>query len=144
MQPFRMAALFVAILISLPFSVARAADAAGTWLTQKGDARIHVARCGTAMCGTVVWIQDAIDPATGKPPVDDKNPDPAKRNRKIVGIRIFAMAPDGQGGWAGAIYNSDDGQSYAGKLVLRGPDELQVNGCTGAICGGELWHRVRK
>jgi uncharacterized protein (DUF2147 family) len=96
------------------------------------------------MCGTIIWIKDAIDPATGKPPVDDKNPDPAKRNRKIVGLRIFAMAPDGQGNWAGPIYNSDDGQNYAGKLVPRGADQLQVNGCAGALCGGELWTRVGK
>ena len=142
MRPLRTAALIAAFLLG--FAPAKAAEPTGTWLTQKGDARIRVARCGNAMCGTVVWIKDAIDPATGKPPVDDKNPDAAKRNRKILGMRIFAMAPDGQGSWAGGIYNSDDGQTYAGKLVLRGPDELQVNGCAGALCGGEAWHRVGK
>jgi len=142
MRPFRTAALIAAFLIG--GASAQAAEPTGTWLTQKGDARIHVARCGKELCATIVWIKDAIDPATGKPPVDDKNPDPAKRNRKIVGLRIFAMAPDGQGNWAGPIYNSDDGQNYASKLVLRGKDELQVNGCVGALCGGELWRRVGK
>ncbi len=142
MRPFRTAALLAAILLGI--SSAQAAEPTGTWLTQKGDARIHVAHCGKALCATIVWIKDAIDPKTGKPPVDESNPDPAKRNRKIVGLRIFAMAPDGQGNWAGPIYNSDDGQTYAGKLVLRGPDELQVNGCAGALCGGEAWRRIGK
>ena len=99
MRPFRTAALIVTFFLGV--AAAQAAEPTGTWLTQQGDARIHVAHCGNAMCGTVVWIKDAIDPATGKPPVDEKNPDPAKRNRKILGIRIFAMAPDGQGNWAG-------------------------------------------
>ena len=142
MRPFRTAALIAAILLG--FGSAQAAEPTGTWLTQKGDARIHVARCGKELCATIVWIKDAIDPATGKPPVDEKNPDPAKRNRRIVGLRIFAMAPDGQGSWAGPIYNSDDGQNYAGRLALRGADALQVNGCAGALCGGELWSRVGK
>jgi uncharacterized protein (DUF2147 family) len=129
-------------LLMLALAPARAAEPIGTWLTQKADARIHVARCGRALCGTIVWIKDTIDPKTGKPPVDESNPDPAKRHRKIVGLRIFAMNADGQGNWAGGIYNSDDGQTYAGKLVLRGTNELQVNGCAGVLCGGELWRRV--
>src|SRR5581483_11360458 len=96
---------------------AHAAEPTGTWLTQKGDARIRVARCGKALCGTIVWIKDAVDPQTGKPPLDDQNPDPAKRNRRIVGLRIFTMVADAQGGWSGSIYNSDNGQTYTGNLL---------------------------
>jgi uncharacterized protein (DUF2147 family) len=140
MQPFRAAVLLAALLLG-PVS-AHAAEPTGTWLTQKGDAHIRVARCGKALCGTVIWIKDAIDPKTGKPPVDESNPDPAKRNRRIVGLRIFAMAPDGQGTWAGGIYNSDNGQTYAGKLSLRGDGELEVRGCAGVICGAEFWHKL--
>jgi uncharacterized protein (DUF2147 family) len=142
MQPFRLAVILA--LLTLALAPAGAAEPTGIWLTQKADARIHVARCGKAMCGTIVWIKDAIDPQTGRPPIDDMNPDPAKRNHKILGLRIFAMAPDGQGNWAGGIYNSDDGQTYAGKLILRGANEMQVNGCAGVLCGGELWRRVGK
>ena len=142
MRPLRTGALIAAILIGV--ASAKAAEPTGTWLTQKGDARIHVARCGKEMCGTVVWIQDTIDPATGKPPVDDKNPDPGKRNRKILGMRIFSIAKDANGIWAGGIYNSDDGKTYAGKLLTVGDNQLQVNGCAGALCGGELWSRAGK
>jgi uncharacterized protein (DUF2147 family) len=137
-----LAALIAAALIGTP--MAHAAEPTGTWLTEKADARIHVAHCGKALCGTVVWSKDAIDPQTGKPPVDDKNPDPSKRGRKIVGMRIFSMNLDSNGIWAGPIYNSDDGKSYAGRLLMQGDDALQVNGCAGALCGGELWRRVGK
>ncbi|HZT24536.1 MAG TPA: DUF2147 domain-containing protein [Pseudolabrys sp.] len=142
MRLSRMFVLTAALIVSS--TMACATEPTGTWLTQKGDARIRVARCGKALCGTIVWIKDAVDPQTGKPPLDDQNPDPAKRNRRIVGLRIFTMVADAQGGWSGSIYNSDNGQTYTGKLLMRGADELQINGCAGAFCGGEAWRRVGK
>ena len=150
MQGFRAAAASAAVFAALAVTIAdptrvsaASPEPMGTWLTQNADARIRIARCGKAMCGTVVWIKHPIDDATGKPPVDSKNPDPRKRNRKILGLRIFAMTADGQGDWLGAIYNSDDGQTYAGKLVLQGA-QLEVHGCAGALCGSETWRRVGK
>jgi uncharacterized protein (DUF2147 family) len=138
----RFAMLILALTFGIAAAPASAQELTGTWLTQNADAHIRVARCGKAMCGTVVWLRDAIDASTGRPPVDAKNPDPAKRNRKIVGLRIFAMASDGNGGWAGGIYNSDDGQTYNGKLVLRSAQQLEVQGCAGPMCGSETWSRV--
>jgi len=125
-------------------SAAQAAEPTGTWLTQNGDAHIRVAKCGTNMCGTIVWLREAIDPATGQPPLDFQNPDPSKRNTKILGLRIFAMAPDGNGGYGGAVYNTDDGQTYQAKIMLRAAEQLEIRGCSGALCGSELWSKVGK
>jgi uncharacterized protein (DUF2147 family) len=129
-------------LSSAAIWAAHAAEPTGTWLTQNSDAQIRVAKCGSSMCGTIVWLRDAIDPATGQPPVDSRNPDPSKRNTKIMGLRIFAMAPDGNGGYGGAIYNTDDGQTYQAKIVLRAAEQLEIQGCAGALCGSELWSKV--
>jgi uncharacterized protein (DUF2147 family) len=142
MRPLRTAALIAALLFGI--APATAAEPTGTWLTEKGDARIQVAHCGNALCGTVVWIKDAIDPQTGKAPTDERNPDPGRRDRKIVGMRIFSMTRDANGIWSGGIYNSDDGKTYAGKLLPVGNNQLQVNGCAGALCGGEMWKKVGK
>ena len=125
-------------------SAAHAAEPTGTWLTQNGDAQIRVAKCGTSMCGTIVWLRDPIDAMTGQPPVDSRNPDPNKRNTKIMGLRIFAMGPDGNGGYGGPIYNTDDGQTYQAKIVLRPDEYLEIQGCSGALCGSELWSKVGK
>ncbi len=122
---------------------ASAEEMIGTWLTANSDAHIRVAKCGKAMCATVVWLKDAVDPKTGQPPVDDKNPNASLRSRKIVGIRIFAMEQDNTGSWVGGIYNSDDGQTYKGRLSPRGNDELEVQGCAGSLCGSEVWTRVK-
>jgi uncharacterized protein (DUF2147 family) len=127
-----------------PVSLAHAADeATGIWQTQAGDARVKVAHCGAALCGTVVSLRDKLDPATGKPAVDDKNPDPAKRNRSMIGLHIFIdMKPTGPNKWSGQIYNSDDGKTYTSNVSVAGQESLRVEGCVGAFCGGETWTRV--
>jgi len=139
--------LMVAMLTAvLGASQARAqvgADPGGTWLTQAGDARVRVSKCGGGICGVVVWLRDPINPATGKPQVDDKNPNPALAKRPMIGLPLFrSMPPAGPSKWSGQIYNADDGSSYASRVSVTGPDTLKVEGCLGALCGGETWTRV--
>ena len=122
---------------------AQGASANGLWLTQKGDARVQVSRCGSALCGKVVWLKDAIDPQTGKPQTDDKNPNPALKSRPMIGVQLFiGMNSNGPNSWAGRIYNADDGGVYESKVRLLGPSQLSVEGCLGAICGGETWTKL--
>ena len=118
-------------------------EAAGVWVTQAGDARVRVSKCGGGICGVVVGLRDPINPATGKPQVDDKNPNPALRNRPMIGLPLFSgMQPSGPNRWSGQIYNADDGSSYVSHVSLAGPDTLKVEGCMGALCGGENWTRA--
>src|SRR4051812_34736542 len=95
------ATVIVSLVLISASTPAYAEELIGTWLTQQGDARIRVAACGKALCGTVAWLRDATDAKTGQPPVDDKNPNASLRNRKILGIRIFAMEQDNTGSWVG-------------------------------------------
>ena len=90
--------VFFVCVMPLP---AMAEDFIGTWLTEQGEAHIRVERCAKQMCGTIVWLRDAIDPKTKKPQVDDKNPNPGLRARPIVGLRIFAMDLDATDSWTG-------------------------------------------
>lgn len=142
MTKFLCRALAVASLL-FAASPASAEELIGNWLTQEKDAHIRVAKCANALCGTVAWLRDTLDPKTGKPPVDDKNPNASLRNRPILGIRIFAMELDATGTWTGDIYNSDDGKLYKGRLSPRGEDELEVQGCAGSLCGFETWTRAK-
>ena len=52
-------------LVTLAFgeltSVAFAADPNGTWLTEPGTSRIHIASCGGALCGSIVWLKEPND-----------------------------------------------------------------------------------
>lgn len=142
----RTALLVAALLVAVSPDIASAQSAAathGTWLTQAGDARVKVKSCGGALCGTIVWLREPIDPNTGKPQVDDKNADPALARRPIIGLQIFGdMRASGPNKWSGHIYNADDGKTYESNISVAGPDSLRVEGCVGALCGGETWSRV--
>jgi uncharacterized protein (DUF2147 family) len=138
-----MIALLGAMLAAPAAHAQSAGDVAGVWQTQAGDANVRVSKCGTILCGTIVSLRDKIDPQTGRPPVDDKNPDPALARRSMIGLHLFIdMRPTGQNTWSGRIYNADDGKIYASNVALLGANSLKVEGCVGAFCGGENWTRV--
>jgi uncharacterized protein (DUF2147 family) len=138
-----LAALLVAFLAASPAKAQSAGGSPdGIWLTQAGDAKVHVSKCGSGICGVVVWLKEPIDPLIGKPQVDDKNPNPALAKRPIIGISLFlGMRPAAPNQWSGQIYNADDGKTYASKISVTGPATLKVEGCVGALCGGEDWSR---
>jgi len=128
---------------SLPGRAQGANAITGTWLTEKGDARIRITPCGSGICGKVVSLREPIDPETGKPATDNKNPNPALAQRPIIGLSLFNdMRATGPTSWAGRIYNADDGQFYVSKVTLQGPTRLHVEGCVGALCGGEMWSKT--
>ena len=136
-------AIITALLAAPSARAQGASEPSGVWLTQAGDARVKVSKCGGGLCGVIVWLKDPINPATGKPQVDDKNPNPALAKRPMIGLPLFSgMRPSGPNKWSGQIYNADDGSNYASNISVTGADTLRVEGCVGALCGGENWTRV--
>ena len=124
-----------------------AADPTGLWLTQEQDAHIRMVKCGPGYCGTIVWLRDAKDPQTGKPVIDEKNPDPARRNKPLLGTMIainFVPAHDMPSKWQGRFYNADDGNLYDGAISVAGPAALEVQGCLLALCQTQTWTRVKR
>ena len=122
---------------------AAAADPIGLWRDNDGT-MIRIARCGTALCGTIVGMTPPNDPATGHPWTDKFNPDQTKRGEPLVGLKVFIdMQANGPGKWSGTLYNTDDGRSLRGNLIERGPELLRVEGCVGTRCGGENLTRVK-
>jgi uncharacterized protein (DUF2147 family) len=138
-------ALVMALLGALPATAQTGLEPSGIWLTQAGDAKVRVSKCGSGICGVIVWLKDPINPATGKPQVDDKNPNPSLAKRPMIGLPLFSgMRPSGPNKWSGQIYNADDGSTYVSHISVSGPDTLKVEGCVGALCGGENWTRSKR
>ena len=140
--------IWVGAAVSAALFAAAQADGAGAnnpggiWLTQAGNAKVRVGRCGGGLCGTVVWLRDPIDGATGRPQVDDKNENPSLRRRPIIGLSLFiSMRMVAANKWSGRIYNADDGKTYASAVTLQEPGTLEVQGCVGSLCGSEMWSR---
>src|SRR3982074_929763 len=95
------ASIFAALLAGSAAS-AQMGDPSGICLTQAGDAKVRVSKCGAQICGVVVWLRDAINPANGLPMVDDKNPNPALARRPMIGLPLFIdMHIAGPNKWSG-------------------------------------------
>jgi uncharacterized protein (DUF2147 family) len=134
-----------AALAALATASAAAADPTGTWTTEGGKSRVRIAACGNALCGTIVWLAEPNDPATGKPKTDRNNADSGKRARPLVGVQIvLGMKPNGTDKWSGQVYNAEDGKTYSGNLTLSGANALRLEGCAlgGMICKGQTWSRA--
>lgn len=139
----RSAIFFVLLAALLGATAAHAESADGIWLTQAGDARVRIGKCGGGICGNIVWLREPHDTATGQPATDSKNPNPALARRPMIGLPLFSgMQPSGPNKWSGQIYNADDGSTYASSVTVTGADSLRVEGCVGALCGGETWTRA--
>ena len=109
---------------------------AGEWLVEDGSAIVRISKCGGGFCGFV---------AKGSPGKDYRNPNPAKRNRSVIGIQVMFNMRGGPSSWSGETYNADDGEMYTGTITLSGPSSLQVQGCVpgGGACGSQTWTRAR-
>jgi uncharacterized protein (DUF2147 family) len=130
------------LLALAPAGHAQGSAPSGVWLTQDGDAQVRIDTCGDTLCGTIIWIKNPVDPETGRPLTDRRNPDPAKRSRSIVGTTImFGMRPNGPGRWSGHFYNTRDGGTYDGNLIITGDTTVKAEGCM-LICMGETWQKI--
>jgi uncharacterized protein (DUF2147 family) len=132
-----------AIGLSFVSSAAMAADPQGTWLSEDGGTKVHIANCGGKLCGTVVWLNRSIDPSTGKPKTDSLNPDPSKRGRPLLGLQVVhGLTPNGADKWSGQIYNADDGNTYQAHVMVVSNSAMKVEGCVLAVlCKGQTWSR---
>jgi uncharacterized protein (DUF2147 family) len=140
---YAIASVLLAALSGATVAHAQSADASGTWLTQAGDARVKISKCSGGICGVIVWLKQPYDTATGQPATDSKNPNPALAKRPMIGLPLFSgMQPSGPNKWSGQIYNADDGSTYASSVTVTSANSLRVEGCVGALCGGETWTRA--
>lgn len=113
-------------------------DVLGLWKTAGGDSQLELFRCGDKICGKVVWLKvpkyiDSADGPVGKIKIDRKNPNPALRNRPILGLMVMqGFTPKGSKRWVnGTSYNPETGKSYKSKMQLKSPSRLELRGYIG-------------
>jgi uncharacterized protein (DUF2147 family) len=158
--------LLLALLLALATLAALAAAGAalastsgadavlGTWRTEAGDqggrAHVEIRRRGDRFVGVIVSLEEprfeAGHARAGQPKVDLENPDPAKRERPIVGLAILdGFTYDGDGTWSGGtIYDPANGKTYKAKMTLENADTLDVRGYVGVPLFGRTttWKRL--
>ena len=126
-------------------NAAQPADIAGVWTNPKTNIRVRIGPCGAELCGTIVWLKTPNDPQTGAPLTDRNNPDPANRNRPLVGLPMIIGLKPGRGGeWTGQVYLINDGQIHDASFSMDGPNGLKMEGCklAGLLCSSQTWTRV--
>jgi uncharacterized protein (DUF2147 family) len=133
----RIASIIGILLFAVPVSAASPSQILGTWLTANGQSKIEIAPCDDRYCGTIAWMRT--------PRNDERNEDPAKRGRPLVGARIMTgFKYDGGSTWTGGkLYAPERGKAVDAKLVLTGDDALEVRASAGIARRTVTWTRVK-
>jgi uncharacterized protein (DUF2147 family) len=149
MRTYRMAAVAFWLatigLLAAPILImpAFAADPWGTWYTKDNESQIKITNCGGALCGSLVWLAEPIDPATGAPKTDKHNPNPSLQSQPLIGTQIvLGMRQSGPDEWSGQLYNAGDGKTYTGSFTLTGPSTAALKGCVLVFCQSQTWTRA--
>ena len=149
MGTFRLAsAVFFALALApIAAKPVLAADPMGNWYTEDKESQVRIVNCGGALCGSLVWLKEPNDPATGRPKTDKNNADASKQARPLLGVEIvLGMKPNGTPDqWAGQVYNASDGKTYTGSFTMTGATTAVLKGCVmgGLICKGQTWTRAK-
>ena len=144
--------LFLIMLMAAAPAGAVVADSViGFWNTPDHDALFEIYRCGSLYCGKISSLEEPDYPPTdkqmpGKPKVDRNNPNPALRNRTLVGLPLISgFHYEGDNSWSGMIYNPEDGSTYKCNFSMAGENRLNVRGYIGIPLLGrtQIWTRGR-
>jgi len=116
----------------------------GVWLSADGTGWIKIELGNDGLVGSIAGSPD--DSEDRKPSdKDELNPDPALRDRLLLGLTIMeGFTHAGEGRWKnGKIYDPNSGKTYKCKLTLVDEDTLELRGYIGiALLGrSETWTR---
>ncbi|WAC61419.1 DUF2147 domain-containing protein [Brevundimonas sp. SL130] len=134
--------LAAAALAAALASPALAGDPTGLWQTPTNGGQVRIARCGQALCGTLVTSNTIRADANAR---DTENRDAAQRSRPLRNLPMLTGFTGGPTEWRnGSVYNPADGRTYRGTITLTGDNSLNLRGCVVApLCKTQTWTRVQ-
>lgn len=152
----------VLLVLSFPGSTVWASDVddeanaiLGEWLTDmKGTelARVKIYLEDGRYFGRITWLEypefraEDEKGMAGMVKVDRENPDPALRNRPVLGL-VIVKDFEYRGAWkwkGGTIYDPESGRTYRGSMRLTSGGTLKMRGFVGFPLFGRTtrWSRV--
>ena len=144
--------LFLFLLISAFHTKAQdAADKViGTWLNGEGTGQIQIYKTTSGhYAGKIVWLKEPIDPDTGKPKLDKRNPDKSKQSLPTLGLvnmHSFKYNAEDKVWEHGKIYDPKNGKEYSCKMEMTDANTLKVRGYIGISLLGrtDTWTRDKQ
>jgi uncharacterized protein (DUF2147 family) len=132
------------LISSLAFAQQGADRITGKWETENGRALVQIYKAGN---GTYQGKILKTSPKYGSDEslYDDKNPDPSKRKRPIIGLVILRnLKSDGELWNGGKVYDPERGKEYDCKAWLEDNRTLKIRGYVGISLLGqtETWQRA--
>ncbi len=122
----------------------------GVWNTEGKKSKVEIFKCDQQLCAKIVFLTEPVytnpeEGPLGQPKTDIHNPDPSKRKKPTVGLRIMeGLTPNGEGTWTnGTIYDPANGKTYKCMVTLDGDDRLKVRGFIGISLIGRTTVWVR-
>ncbi len=114
----------------------------GVWLNAEQDGYIKIYKKAKTFEGIVVG---GVNPDDANR-VDINNPDPARRNRSLLGLIILrGFDFNGTNRWTGGqLYDPNNGKTYQGSLELIDGDKLALRGYVGIPLFGRTENWTRK
>lgn len=140
---------FSVAILGLLLAATAAGDGAkatieGRWLSADGDGWIDIRVDGGRLGGYIAGSPN--DPENLEPRFDEFNPDPALRDRPLLGMQIIRdLEQQKNGKWKGRVYDPNSGKMYKCTLTLTDEDTLKLRGYVGVSLLGRtaVWTRAR-
>jgi uncharacterized protein (DUF2147 family) len=124
--------LLALTLIGTAWLSAQADKVVGFWLTGEGTSQVQIYKGSDGKYyGKISWLEEPNE--DGKPKVDSENPDPALKNRPILGLPLlqgFEYDKKDKEWKNGSIYDPDNGKTYDCYMWFEDGDHstLQIKG----------------
>jgi uncharacterized protein (DUF2147 family) len=132
-----LSAFLFLVLIAIPakktIAQSTAADRiCGKWISEEKNCIVQVSKMGAEFVAKLVWFNDADDktqPMESR--VDYKNPNPALRTRKLLGMEVLdnlTYNPHTNSWENGMIYDAKSGHTWSSAASLVSNNILKVTG----------------
>lgn len=125
------------LVLALPAAAPAADQIIGEWVSQDGKGVVTIAPCGQALCGHITRLTEKA--RVEGPTTDSNNPNPALRNRSLVGVQVLFDFKQQGGKWQGKIYYPFQGKTYRAYISRNPGRSLKVQGCWIVICRTVEW-----
>ena len=140
----------ILLVVTLSFASDRS-EVLGNWQAAGNSSTLEIYPCGEKLCGKVAWLKhpnfmDTKDGPLGTMKIDLKNPDPALRNRPILGLQVMeGLTPSGSDKWEkGKCYDPESGNTYKCMMRLASPEKLEMRGYIGIPLFGRTYALTRQ